>query len=427
MNFPAGQSTPNKVVPLLLPLVVAALGVVNFLLGLAPYVSITFGSRVALSSFDFGFAVVPLAFLLLGGVSAALSLLPGQDLRAVAVVASGVGFVTSLFQLFHLPEDTGIAWGGVTILVFGFVQAALAVVTLLFGLGILVPGRSARQNSGAQGYPQGSGQPGAAQQGSPQQGLGQFGAQQYPGQQFGAPQYGGQQYTGQQQYGGQYGGQQYGGQAAGAQQYPGQQFGAQQFPGQQYGAQQYGAQQYGGAQQYPGQPASGRQSEQSGAQQYPGGSSSSASPSPESQYPAGQQPGDQPFAADQPFAGAQQHGGQFGQQHSGEHGVADQERTQRFTGAPYGRPDQAAQSHSGANTGGEYDRSESEHTDAQQSADAQQSPGRPEQEGASSTPESDAERAAENRAAENPAEENEGSAPGEPAPTQVFRSPGDQR
>ena len=149
MNFPAGQSTPSKVVPLLLPLVVAALGVVNFLLGLAPYVSITFGSRVALSSFDFGFAVVPLAFLLLGGVSAALSLLPGQDLRAVAVVASGVGFVTSLFQLFHLPEDTGIAWGGVTILVFGFVQAALAVVTLLFGLGILVPGRSARQSGGA--------------------------------------------------------------------------------------------------------------------------------------------------------------------------------------------------------------------------------------------------------------------------------------
>ncbi|MBF0660885.1 MULTISPECIES: DUF5336 domain-containing protein [unclassified Rhodococcus (in: high G+C Gram-positive bacteria)] len=420
MNFPAGQSTPSKVVPLLLPLVVAALGVVNFLLGLAPYVSITFGSRVALSSFDFGFAVVPLAFLLLGGVSAALSLLPGQDLRAVAVVASGVGFVTSLFQLFHLPEDTGIAWGGVTILVFGFVQAALAVVTLLFGLGILVPGRSARQSGGAQGYPQGS-----PQQGSAQQGVGQFGAQQYPGQQFGAQQYGGQQYTGQQQYGGQYGGQQqYGGQAAGAQQYPGQQFGAQQFPGQQFDAQQYGGQQYGGqyggqqyggAQQYPGQPASGRQSEQSGSQhsgsqQYPGGSSSSASPSPESQYPAGQQPGDQPFA------GAQQHGGQFGQQHSGEHGGTDQERTQRFTPAQYGGPDQATQSHSGVNTGGEYDRSESEHTDAQQS------PGRPEQEDASSAPESDAERAVVNRA-----EDNEGSAPGEPAPTQAFRSPGDQR
>ena len=88
MTFPAGASAQSKVVPLLLPLAVAVLGAVNFLLGLTPFVNITFGSQVALTSFDFGFAVVPLAFLLFGGVSAALSLLPGQDLRAVAVAAS---------------------------------------------------------------------------------------------------------------------------------------------------------------------------------------------------------------------------------------------------------------------------------------------------------------------------------------------------
>ena len=57
MTFPAGASTQSKVVPLLLPLAVAVLGAVNFLLGLTPFVNITFGSQVALTSFDFGFAV----------------------------------------------------------------------------------------------------------------------------------------------------------------------------------------------------------------------------------------------------------------------------------------------------------------------------------------------------------------------------------
>ena len=299
MTFPAGASAQSKVVPLLLPLAVAVLGAVNFLLGLTPFVNITFGSQVALTSFDFGFAVVPLAFLLFGGVSAALSLLPGQDLRAVAVAASGVGFVTSLFQLFHLPEDTGIAWGGVTILVLGFLQFALALVALLFGLGILVSGRSGErssfgstqgagqyqgfgtgpgtgqpQGSGApqgygspQGYgPQGYGQPYGAQQGVTG-GQSQFGAphpghQAYPGQQTSGEYSGAQQYSGSQQYGGS---QQY----PGAQQYGGQQYsGAQQFPGSQQfpGAQQYGGgAQYPGAQQYGGQQYTGAQP----TQQYP--------------------------------------------------------------------------------------------------------------------------------------------------------------
>ena len=295
MTFPAGASAQSKVVPLLLPLAVAVLGAVNFLLGLTPFVNITFGSQVALTSFDFGFAVVPLAFLLFGGVSAALSLLPGQDLRAVAVAASGVGFVTSLFQLFHLPEDTGIAWGGVTILVLGFLQFALALLALLFGLGILVSGRSGTRSGfgspqyqgfgsspgsgpspayGPQGYgPQGYGQP----QGYGAQQAGATGGQSQPGM----PHPGHQAYPGQQTAGEYSGAQQYGG----AQQYPGaQQYGgAQQYPGaQQYGgAQQYpGAQQYGGAQPYPG------------AQQYSGADTYSGA-QPTQQYPVQQPHGTQ--------------------------------------------------------------------------------------------------------------------------------------
>ncbi|WP_016932173.1 DUF5336 domain-containing protein [Rhodococcus sp. R1101] len=297
MTFPAGASAQSKVVPLLLPLAVAVLGAVNFLLGLTPFVNITFGSQVALTSFDFGFAVVPLAFLLFGGVSAALSLLPGQDLRAVAVAASGVGFVTSLFQLFHLPEDTGIAWGGVTILVLGFLQFALALVALLFGLGILVSGRSGGRGSfgsqqAAGQYPGSGGAPGSAQQqgfGAPQgygpQGYGQpqgYGSQQ-PGvaggqSQFEAPHPGHQAYPGQQGSSGEYSGaQQYGG----SQQYPGsQQYGGgQQFPGgQQYG----GGAQYPGAQQYGAQPYSG-------AQQYAGGQQYTAA-QPTQQYPVQESP-----------------------------------------------------------------------------------------------------------------------------------------
>ncbi len=177
----AARGVSDKVVPLLLPIAVAVLAVLNFLLGLAPYVRISFGTQVALSSFDFGFAVVPLAFLLFGGAAAALSLLPGQDLRSVAVAASAVGFVVSLFQLFHLPDDTGISWGGVSILVLGFLQTALALMALLFGIGILVPGqrRSPAQSFGGQGGGQGYGGQGYGAQGAGAQG---YGAQGYGAQ-----------------------------------------------------------------------------------------------------------------------------------------------------------------------------------------------------------------------------------------------------
>ncbi len=73
MTFPASQTSDqsgggsSKLVPVLLPVAVAVLGVVNFLFGLAPYMRIEFGGHVALSAFEFGFAVVPLALLLLGG------------------------------------------------------------------------------------------------------------------------------------------------------------------------------------------------------------------------------------------------------------------------------------------------------------------------------------------------------------------------
>lgn len=271
MTYPGSQTTDQsgggssaKLVPVLLPIAVAVLGVVNFLLGLAPYMRINFGGHVALSAFEFGFAVVPLAMLLLGGVCAALSLLPGQDLRAVALAASAVGFVTSLFQWFQLPDDSGIAWGGVAIFVFGFLQTAVAVVALLFGIGVLVPAaRSARPGSfpAQPQFPQGGGY--GQQQGQPQQ------AGQFP-----------QQYGGQPQSPQQYGGQppqspQYGGQAP--QQYSGQYPSQQQYPSQPYAAQPYGAQSYE-TQQFPVQPHAAQQYPSSQQQQYPGAQPAGGAP-----------------------------------------------------------------------------------------------------------------------------------------------------
>ncbi|MGV9747794.1 DUF5336 domain-containing protein [Rhodococcus zopfii] len=262
MTFPASQTSDqsgggsSKLVPVLLPVAVAVLGVVNFLFGLAPYMRIEFGGHVALSAFEFGFAVVPLALLLLGGVCAALSLLPGQDLRAVALAASAVGFVTSLFQWFQLPDDSGIAWGGVAIFVFGFLQTAVAVVALLFGIGLLVPAARAARPAA---YPAESQFPqpgGYGQQGHPQQ-SGQF--PQYGGQPP-SPQYGGQ--SPQQYNTGQYPSPQ---QFTGPQQYPGQ----QQFPGQPYAAQPYGAHPYE-TQHFPS-PSYGTQQYPVGQQQHPGG------------------------------------------------------------------------------------------------------------------------------------------------------------
>ncbi|NGP05100.1 DUF5336 domain-containing protein [Rhodococcus sp. 14C212] len=259
----ASRGVSDKVVPLLLPIAVAVLAVLNFLLGLAPYVRISFGTQVALSSFDFGFAVVPLAFLLFGGAAAALSLLPGQDLRSVAVAASAVGFVVSLFQLFHLPDDTGISWGGVSILVLGFLQTALALMALLFGIGILVPGQ---RRAPAQSF---GGQEGGGQ------GLGQG----YSGQGYGGQGYGGQGYGAQGTGAGQ-------GYPSGPGYAPGAASSGYGTPGSGYpsGSSAYPS---GSSAQYPGY-----QQPQYSTGQYPSGQYPSGQ-YPSGQYPSGQYPGTQ--------------------------------------------------------------------------------------------------------------------------------------
>lgn len=256
MSVPGGAAAPtepNSTGPAkLLGLGTAVLGVLNFLLGFTAFAKIdgiaVFGDNEesARSYFQFGYPVLPLAFLLFGGLLAAIALLPKQNLDAPAAAASIVGFLTLLMLVFHLDGLT-LAYGGYLVLVLAFVQAAIAVGTLLLRAGVVKPPAKKAPATPFGGYQAGPGQ----QQGNAQYGQqsGQYGAprqnwgqhqgygQQQPVQQgqpqawgaapqqpgytspYGQPAYGRpeQQYPRQDQQAGQYGG--YGAPAAPTQQY----------------------------------------------------------------------------------------------------------------------------------------------------------------------------------------------------------------
>ncbi|WP_433610721.1 DUF5336 domain-containing protein [Prescottella agglutinans] len=201
----ASTETGTKNLSFYLGLAVAALGIVNFLLGFAPYVenstTVGFGFSFTQDAFESGGAL-PLAFLLTGGLLAGLSLLPKQEHAAPAAVASLVGFLVSFVFMLSLPGGGSLAGGGIAILVLSFVQAVIAIAVFLFGAGIVKmpqprPSRTHvhpaayghpqgyNPQAPQQGYgaPQGYSAPGAPQ-GYPQQmpGYGQSTPQGYPQQ-----------------------------------------------------------------------------------------------------------------------------------------------------------------------------------------------------------------------------------------------------
>ncbi|WP_067698146.1 DUF5336 domain-containing protein [Nocardia jejuensis] len=250
----AGSSATaaGKGLPFFLTVGVAALGVLTFLLGFAPYVGIEgIGSDHTSSLFSGpgGGAVVSL--LLFAGLLAGLSLLPKQDWLGVAAAASLSGFLGILFGSFALDDLYSLKWGGWIILFFSFVQAVLAVLAVLFQSGIIkapAPKPAAAQS----GYGQQFGQSGSQ---FPQQGYSQPSQYGQPGQPpaFGQPsQQGGQQAGGQQGYGT---GSQYQQQGYGQQQPAGYGTGSQPTYGQQQPS--YGQQQGGFGQQSYGTPQGG--------------------------------------------------------------------------------------------------------------------------------------------------------------------------
>ncbi|RDI66645.1 DUF5336 domain-containing protein [Nocardia pseudobrasiliensis] len=263
----AGESSA-KGLPFYLTVGVAALGVINFLLGFTSYATFKPGDGSGLglripeqtaSFFKAGGITPLLALLLLGGLLAGLSLLPKQNWVGAGAAAAGAGFLGLLFQSFTLGEGYSLAWGAWVVLFLGLVQTAAGVVAVLFEGGILTP--PAPKPAAPQGFggPGGYGQQQSYGQSQPGQQQGQFGQtpQGYGQQQYGQqqPAYG--QQAGQQSAYGQYGQQPSYGQP-GQQQYGQQQYG--QTP--QYGQTQQpsygqGAQQaYGASQQRP-QPATG--------------------------------------------------------------------------------------------------------------------------------------------------------------------------
>ncbi|MBF6330563.1 DUF5336 domain-containing protein [Nocardia transvalensis] len=266
----AGTSAPEasgKGLPFFLAVGVAALGVINFLLGFTTYAKtesrdVGMGISVPEETTNFFKAggVAPLlVFLLLGGLLAGLSLLPKQNWTGVAAAASAAGFLGLLFQSFSLPDGLNLAWGAWVVLFLGLVQTAAAVVAVLFETGILTPpapkpaaaqggfggpGAYGQQPSFGQGQQQQQGQQAQYGQGQPgqQASYGQFGQQASYGQQPGQPSAYGQ--YGQQPSYGQPGQAQFGQQPS---------YGQSQQPS--YGQQGYGQQGYGAAQQRPQQPS----------------------------------------------------------------------------------------------------------------------------------------------------------------------------
>ncbi|MGV9611924.1 DUF5336 domain-containing protein [Nocardia xishanensis] len=296
----SASGSDAKGLPFFLVVGVAALGVINFLLGFLPFsveeveragTTITGDNYNAFTPFG---ATAALGLLLLGGLLAGISVLPKQNWTGAAAAASAAGFLTLLFQVISLPDPLATEFGAWVLIFLALVQTGVAIAAVLFEAGIVKA--PAPKPASAQAAQAGFG--GQAQGGYGQQQFGQggqYGQQsqpsqpvygQQPGQTYGQAGYGtGQQYQ-QQPYG---------------QSQPSQPTYGQQ-PGQAYGQPSYGQQPgYGAPQQgspYGAAPAQQQQPrpDESATQHFGGG----AQPGQQQQYGA---PGYGQSQQGQPFGG----------------------------------------------------------------------------------------------------------------------------
>ncbi|MBO0855052.1 MAG: DUF5336 domain-containing protein [Nocardia sp.] len=302
----------SKGLPFYLTAGTTALGIINFLLGFTTYASLKSSAGLGVSvSADASFfesrLASLLAFLLLGGIFAALGLLPKNEKSwtGAAAAASLTGFIALLFQSFALGDNVSLGWGAWVVLFLALVQSAAAVAALLFETGVLSqPAPKPKKPAASAGFG-GTG-------GYPQQGYAQ-------GQQGGYGQYG-------HQYGQSQPGQVQQGQAAGQQSHPGY---PQQSPYGQYGQQQgYAQGQYGQQPSPYGQPGQPGQPQAYGQQQAYGAAGGQAAPG------AQQSPYGQP---------AQSGGDDAATQHIGSPAATQQ---------PYGAPNFGQQPGQGGQAGG---------------------------------------------------------------------------
>jgi len=203
---------------------VVALGLLNFIWGFLPELALPQSTTTqgSLSVFSIGPAYVPI-LLLTAGLLAMTAFLPGEERAsfAVAAVSSG-GAIGAIVSLGTHDAVSGFGevskgMGAVLLVIFGIIQAVVALTAFVIGSGLALNPRAAGQSPGLTG----SGVPapaGATPAAHPAAAPGP--AQPYPGQPLPGQPYPGQPYPGQPP------GQPYPGQP------PGQPFPAQSYPGQ---------------------------------------------------------------------------------------------------------------------------------------------------------------------------------------------------
>lgn len=173
MSHPTGQgsTTPptgpaygypardGRGLPHILTIVVAALGILNFLLGFAPYDStegievpgVGIVGAVSGNFFQSGTGgLTALALLLAGGLIAGGGLLPKQTPNLVTIAGLSIaGVLTLLLVVAYFPDNVIPRIGFILILISAFVQAAVALAALLLEArrtaGLRTPSRRARR------------------------------------------------------------------------------------------------------------------------------------------------------------------------------------------------------------------------------------------------------------------------------------------
>lgn len=148
---------------------VIVLGLLSFFLGFAPYTKVDKDYKSSSDKSDTlnffqngggaGIGTASLVALIGAALIAAFTLLPKQQRQDAVVAALSVtGFVSLLFLLFGLSGPWGAGVGLILVLITSFLQAAIAVVALLLGSGVVKPPAPRQAQYGYYGQP-GYGQP----------------------------------------------------------------------------------------------------------------------------------------------------------------------------------------------------------------------------------------------------------------------------
>jgi hypothetical protein len=174
------NAVPGKGLPFYLTLAVVFIGVISFFLGFTPYAKVE-GLDKSSSFFEVGDGVVGLSLLLAAALIAGFSLLPEQPkTEALAAALSIAACLSLLFLLVAMPEGASAGIGLILVLTTSFIQAAIAVVILLFAADVIKPPQPQPQYGGYYGQSGGYGAAGYSQPQQPGYGQQQAGYAQQP-------------------------------------------------------------------------------------------------------------------------------------------------------------------------------------------------------------------------------------------------------